>query len=140
MQKCREREKENAEGKWRKGEIDETRPAYGTSRTSQFAAKGELLVEEDDDDDVDDDQPPRGASGNTKVAKQTERPRRPEDGGRREFEARSVFMGIGVGTEQPTVSPPKTSFRPGPIRSDIRGVPGPDEMRRRAAEVRWKLR
>ena len=68
-----------------------------------------LVVFDDDIDNNDDDaccavSPPRGASGNTKVAKQTDRPRRPEDGGRCEFEARSVFMGIGVGTEQPQVS------------------------------------
>ena len=48
-------------------------------------------------------------------------------------------MGNGVGKEQPTDSPPKTTTRPGPIRSDSRKVPGQDERRRRTTEIRMRL-
>ena len=66
-------------------------------------------------------------------------PGKPEDGGRRKSKTRIVFLGIGVGTEQPTVSPPKTIARLGPTRSVSRGVPGQDEEKRRASEIRWRL-
>ena len=87
-----------------------------------------------------------GASGRIYATKLADRPR--ERGGSRrcESEAKSVFIGNGVGLGQsatadgkPANPPPKTSLRLGPTRSAV-GKSCVDECRRRKTEVRMRLR